>query len=185
MDHHKKHCHKTVHSYTLNLSVFTDNLLGQSLKGGEGTEEGETYFFKYEGKDFLNGILSIPQSNFAEADVKIILELNQSAPAHKQEKTGYKFAWIHARRAGDEEEYIGRGQRFEMESWQNDRVSFFLTDKMQYKKGKRWVSINTCELALDVWVQHTYRSQLTGEFIVDKINCDPQIEIQPSIKPVS
>ncbi|AEF02105.1 hypothetical protein C7Y69_01500 [Alteromonas sp. KS69] len=177
---HDDQCRKIAYSYTLNLSVFTDNLLEQTLKEGEGTAEGETYFFKYEGKGFSNGILSIPQSYFADGDVRITILLNQTASAHKHGPAGYKFAWIHARRAGDKEEYVGRGQRFEMESWQNDKVSFLLTGKMQYKTTKGWVNVNTCELALDVWVHHTYRSQLTKEFTVDKINCDPQIEIQPS-----
>lgn len=42
---HDDQCRKIAYSYTLNLSVFTDNLLEQTLKEGEGTAEGETYFF--------------------------------------------------------------------------------------------------------------------------------------------
>ncbi|ALM89586.1 MULTISPECIES: hypothetical protein [Alteromonas] len=179
MNHQDDLSQKKAHSYTLYLSVFTENLLAQTLKEGEGTEEGEAYFFKYEGEDYTNGKLIIPQSKFDEGYVKITIILNQTASGNKLEKSGYKFAWIHARRAGEKEDYIGRGQRFEMQSWENHSVSFFLTDKMQYKTAKGWKSLNSCALALDVWVQHTYQSQLTKKLTVDKINCDPQIEIQP------
>lgn len=165
--------------YTLNLSVWTDNLLNQAVKSGEGTQDAESYFFRYDGDDFVDGRLTIPATAFADGPVKITFILN--APEHyaQTQSQSFKFSWIHARRAGDKNDYVGRGQRFDMESWSDNCVSFYLSNKMQYKSPGGWKTHDSVVLALDVWVKHTYESQLTNKKATAKINCDPQIEIQP------
>lgn len=167
--------------YTLNLSVWSDNLMQTEglVKPGEGTEEGEKYFFLYDGKDFVNGKLTIPSQKFDDGPVKITFNLNQPANSAQIKAADYKFSWIHARRGGSKEDYIGRGQRFDMEKWSENSVSFYLSNKMQYKSGGIWKTHDSVILALDVWVQHSYVDQLTNKAVKVKINCDPEIEIRP------
>lgn len=168
--------------YILDLHVWKNKTMDMGKKKyGEGTKEAEGYTFQYSGDGFTrDGILEIPVKSFAEGPVKITFKLNPlDKDYNKKSSAGYKFSWIHARRAGEEKDYRGRGQRFEMETWSENAVSFLLDKNMQYWKDGKWHEDDSLFLALDVWVQQSYVDEKTGKPVKAKINCDPGIEIKP------
>jgi hypothetical protein len=168
-----------INEYVLNLHVWKDPILDTGKKkSGEGTKEAEGYTFQYSGDGFTHdGILKIPVVKFAEGPVKITFKLNQHVKGESP-SNNYKFSWIHARRAEQEKKYRGRGQRFEMLSWNEHEVSFLLDKKIQYRSDDKWHTDDSAFLALDVWVQHCFVDLDTGKTVKAKINCDPEIEIR-------